>query len=102
MKKTRWGVPLFSWCVCSKVGCVSAHVCVSSTVSVCLLRFARDAPVCTFKNHPCVPSKNVSVSQDTGVLTAHMDAKAFSVVFSVKTKKHTRIEKSERRARHLR
>ena len=103
------GVSVQSWmCLCSRV-------CVSSKVSVCLLRFARDAPVYTFKTHPCVPSKRQCLTRH-GRFDGTHGCKSVQCCLQCKNKEeHTttrninnnnthsqRIEKIERRARHPR
>ena len=95
--------------------CLCSRVCVSSKVSVCLLRFARDAPVYTFRTHPCVPSKRQCLTRH-GRFDGTHGCKSVQCCLQCKNKEeHTttrninnnnthsqRIEKSERRARHPR
>ena len=71
-----------------KVGCVSAQVCVSGQRCLCVCYGSPETFPCVLSKRIHVCRQNASVSKDTNVLTAHMDARAFSVVFSARTKKH--------------
>ena len=86
-KEKAWRATVLIVCVSvQRWMCLCSRVCQFKCVCVCY-GLPETLP-CTLSKRIHVCRQNASVSQDTGVSTAHMGARAFCVVFCARTKKH--------------